>query len=55
MTDPLRYPEPKKRLTKRRWVRVAVIVLALIVALVVGLVVTGGPGGHRPGPPPGGH
>jgi hypothetical protein len=44
-----------KRLTRRRWVRLAVIVLVLIVALVVVLLVTGGLGDHRPGPPPGGH
>jgi hypothetical protein len=40
---------------RRRWVRVALIVLVVIVALVVVLLVTGSTGGHRPGPPPGGH
>jgi hypothetical protein len=40
---------------QRRWVRIAVIVLVLIVVLAVVLLVTGGLGGHRPGPPPGGH
>jgi hypothetical protein len=54
MADPPAYSEPKRH-ARRRWVRVAVIVLVLIVALVVVLLVTGGLGGHRPGPPEGGH
>jgi ABC-type transporter Mla subunit MlaD len=51
MADPPAYSEAKRH-ARRRWVRVAVIVLVLIVALVVVLLVTGG---HRPGPPSGGH
>jgi energy-coupling factor transporter transmembrane protein EcfT len=48
-------PSRRRWVPQRRWVRVAVIVLVLIVVLVVVLVVTGGSGGHRPGPPAGGH
>jgi energy-coupling factor transporter transmembrane protein EcfT len=49
-------PQRRRWLPQRRWVRVALIVLVLIVVLVVVLLVTGGgPGGHRPGPPEGGH
>jgi hypothetical protein len=50
MTDPLRYPEPK-RPTKRRWVRVSVLLaLVLIIVVVVLLTTLGGheidPGRH---------
>jgi cell shape-determining protein MreD len=54
MAGPPGYFEPKRH-ARRRWVRVAVIVLVMIVVLVVVLLVAGVLGGHRPGPPAGGH
>jgi hypothetical protein len=52
MADPLRYPEPK-RPTKRRWVRLSVILAVVLILVAVALLLT--LGGHSPGPPPGGH
>jgi hypothetical protein len=52
MADPLRYPESKPS-ARRRWVRVAVILALVLILVVVVLLLT--LGGHRPGPPPGGH
>jgi hypothetical protein len=52
MADPLRYPEPK-RPTRRRWLRLSVILAVILVLVVVVLLLT--LGGHNLGPPPGGH
>ena len=43
MADPLRYPEPKGS-TKRRWVRVSVILAIVLILVVVVLLLT--LGGH---------
>jgi hypothetical protein len=47
MADPLRYPEPK-RSTKRRWVRLSVILAVILILVVVVLLIT--LGGHTPDP-----
>jgi hypothetical protein len=56
MADPPRYPDTDERTGVPRWVWVVGIIVVLVVLLVVILMLTGVfGGGHRPGPPPGGH
>jgi peptidoglycan/LPS O-acetylase OafA/YrhL len=47
------YSKPE-RFTKRRWVRLSVILAVVLILVIVVLLLTLGDG-HRPGPPPGGH
>jgi hypothetical protein len=67
MADPPRYPgtgaEPDYESTTGipRWLKVVGIIVAVLVLLFVAVLLFGGDlfggegGGHRPGPPPGGH